>query len=127
MVKFDIKSPQERIGIVKGTVHKNGKLGFSSGAAEMMNLGKNRYFQVATNSEDASDENIYMIEAKEGDGRAFKVGKAGSYYYLRIKNVLDEMNVNYEKEKIIYDIIKVDDQDIWYYKLKRRKTINRKE
>ncbi|MBL6445383.1 hypothetical protein JMN32_03635 [Fulvivirga sp. 29W222] len=127
MLEFDIKSPQDTLGVVKATVHKSGKLGFSSGAIKMLGLENegHRYYKVATNKADSEDDSLYLIVASKGEEDVFKASKAGQYYYLRVKHVLDEMTVDYKNEKVIYDIRKVEEKEIKYYKLTRRKPISR--
>jgi len=128
MIKFDIKSPQDKVGVVKASVHKNGKLGFSAGAAKLLDLDKDKRFYVATNAEDSEDKNLYLLEAKEIDEKSFKVNKAGQYYYMRIRHILDEMGVDYRQGGIIYDIVTVQQLDEEkYYKLIKRKATSRKE
>jgi hypothetical protein len=107
MVKFDFKVPAESYGSLKATVHKDGKLGFSSGAENLLNLSKDEsYFLVATNAEDSTDKSLYFLPAKKGDVNVFKASKAGNYYYMRIKHILDEMGIDYETSRVIYDIKK---------------------
>ena len=125
MVNFNIKSPQDQIGVVKASVHRNGKLGFSSGAAKKLNLTPETRFLVATNADDPDDKNLYLIEDKQGNEKGFKVSRAGQYYYMRIKHVLDEMGIEYRNGGLIYDIVKVDEQERTYLKLIRRKPISR--
>jgi len=39
------------------------------------------------------------------DPRAFKVNKAGNYFYINPKPLLDELGLNYKQNNIIYDMI----------------------
>ena len=39
-IDLEFYSPKDNFGTVKATVHKTGKLGFSSGAAKMLELEK---------------------------------------------------------------------------------------
>ncbi|MEQ8905145.1 hypothetical protein [Ekhidna sp.] len=121
MIKFDIKEPQESIGVVKATVHKNGKLGFSSGAAKRLKLDSQNYFQVATNADDPDDDNLYLIPSHEGADKVFKVSKAGAYYYMRIKHILDDAGMDYREEKIIFDIVNMEQDGMTFYKLTKRR------
>lgn len=126
MIKFDFKSPQDTTGVIKATVHKSGKLGFSSGAMKKLKLDENRYFRIATNAADPEDENIYLVEANEGEDDVFKANKAGKYYYIRIKHILDELDIDYKDDRVIYDIKREETEDgTTYYKLTRRKPIRR--
>lgn len=115
------------MGLVKATVHKDGKLGFSSGAMAKLDLGEDTYFRVATNADDPEDRSLYLVRAQAGDEEAFKVNKAGQYYYMRIKHVLDELDIDYKDGKVIFDIKKVENGDLSYFKLIRREPISKKK
>lgn len=126
MINFKYQKPEGRTGAVKATVHKDGKLGFSSSASKVMGLDKNRRFKIATNADEESDTNLYFLVVEEEDREGvFTIAKAGSYYYVRVKHILQQMNIEYEKEKVIYDIRKVLDHDnnLSYYQLERRDPI----
>ena len=125
MINFDFKSPQDSIGVVKATVQKSGKLGFSSGAAKRLDLENHRYFQVAMNANDPEDKCLYLIPSQEGVQNVFKASKAGAYYYLRIKHILDDAGIDYRDKRIIYDIVKMDQEGSTFYKLTRRKPMSR--
>eukprot|EP01026_Neomeris_dumetosa_P074084 TRINITY_DN76854_c0_g1_i4.p1 TRINITY_DN76854_c0_g1~~TRINITY_DN76854_c0_g1_i4.p1 ORF type:complete len:128 (+),score=16.57 TRINITY_DN76854_c0_g1_i4:98-481(+) len=120
-MKFKIESPIVGRSVIKATVHKDGKLGFSSAAANYIGLDKNRHFKVATNGEDPLDENIYLIPSNKEDEQAFKANKAGKYYYLRIKHILDKYKVNYKEERTIYDIVEGKEEEMIFYTLKKKK------
>jgi len=125
MLRFDIKSPKDTIGVVKATVHKNGKLGFSSGAMKVLGLDVNRYWRVATNADDIEDDSLYLLPAQEGEESVFKASRAGQYYYMRIKHLLDEMEIDYGNQKVIYDILKKEQEGMIFYKLNRREPRSR--
>ncbi|MEP3386577.1 MAG: hypothetical protein ABJO02_00230 [Reichenbachiella sp.] len=121
MLKLEFKSPQSATGVVKATVHKSGKLGFSSGAAKVLGLSTDSRFKVAVNTADEEDKNLYLVESEGDDKELFKVSKAGQYYFIRIKHILDEMGVDYRDGRIIYDIVNEENEGMKYYKLVRRK------
>lgn len=127
MINFKFKSPQEKGGLVKATVHRDGKLGFSAGAATKLDLSENTYFRVATNADDPKDESLYLVKATAEDEDVFKVNKAGEYYYMRLKHVLDELDIDYRDGKVIYDIKKMENGELSYFKLIRRAPISKKK
>ena len=122
-MKFKYENPISSRSVIKATVHKDGKLGFSTGAAEFMELVSNRYIKVATNAEDSTDDNLYLVLSDAEESGVFKVNKAGKYYYLRIKHILDRYKMDYKEEKIIFDIEENKEEDMIYYTLKKRKPI----
>ncbi len=124
-MKFNYETPVKRRSRVKATIQKNGRLGFSSGAAQVMQLDVNMHYKVATNAEDDEDDCLYLISANEDDDKVFKANKAGEYYYLNLKYMFDRKGIDYEHEKVIYDITEEVDNELRYYKLKRRTPITR--
>lgn len=123
MIQFSYVDPKASKGVVKATTHKSGKLGFSSAAANMMNLTVETYFRVAFNAADLEDENLYLVLTDAQDDLAFKANKAGEYYYLSIKHVLDERDIDYKNDKVIYNIKLQEQQGIRYYELKPREKL----
>ena len=120
MIDFDDFSPSDDIGIVKATVHQNGKIGFSDGARKLLELENNRYYRVSKNASDAADTNLYLIPTVETDEKAFKVSKAGDYFYLRVKHILDKLGIDYKENRVTFDIKEQIAENSKYYKLKMR-------
>ncbi len=121
MIEFTFFEPDSDLGVVKATIHKTGKLGFSSGAAKKLKLEKTRYFKIGRNASDETDKSIYMIAATSNDKTAYKVSKAGEYFYLRIKNIIDALQYDYLNDSVIFDIREIDEEPNNYYKLSKRK------
>lgn len=117
---LDFFESSSKYGVVKATVHKTGKLGFSSGANKFMKLAEIDYFNIGTNKKDPEDQSIYLVPIQEETDRSFKVVKAGDYYYVTIKNVLRDLKIDYKNETVIFDIDEEDVNDITIFKLTRR-------
>jgi len=120
MVNIKFYNAKENSVIVKATTHKSGKIGFSTGAKNLMKLEANRYFKVGVNSDDSSDKSLYLQPVQKDEEGAFTVNKAGSYYYLRVKQILDDMKVKYEESGIIYNIKEIEIEQDKYYVLTPR-------
>ena len=121
LFEIDFFEPEDDYGVVKAAVHKTGKLGFSSGAAKKIDFENNRYFKIGKNKADLEDKAIYMLNSGEIDKSAYKVSKAGDYYYLRIKNIIDSLGYDYINESVIFNIQEMEGDGDIYYKLIRRK------
>jgi hypothetical protein len=109
----------------KATVHASGKLGFSSDAIEYLEITEGKAIQFAQNAEDDNDINLYAVihdSLQEGD---FRLSKAGKYFYVSTKNMFDNLNIDYKRTKIIYDLVKTDNEGIQIIKMIRRE-INKK-
>jgi hypothetical protein len=107
---------------IKCSIHKSGKIGFSGNAIEKLHIGENKSVSIGSNKEDEGYDVLYMkINKDEVDG-AFSINKAGEYYYINTKNLFDKLGIDYRKEKIIFDIVKLENEnsDENIYKLIKR-------
>jgi len=118
LIQFE--DPNKSGGVVKATIHKTGKLGFSAAAQDYLSLGDDSYFKIGFNNQDNADESIYMVPSIDADG-AFKVAKAGGYYYLNLKYIFDKKEIDYQNQTYIYDIKKQSSNNVEYFILKKRK------
>ncbi len=118
-MKFKILDPKDNVE-AKCSIHKSGKLGFSSGAAKKLSLETDRFFHVAINEEDPNDDSLYLIRANELEEKAFNVLKAGEYFYLNLKHLFEQMGLKYQSESISYTVREVKEEDMAYYHLMRR-------
>jgi len=120
MVELEFFDSSTKYGVIKATVHKTGKLGFSSGASKYMNLDNIKYVNIGFNKSNQEDRCLYIVETNEETDKTFKIVKAGDYYYVFIKNILKQLNIDYKNESVIYDIEKMTGEDNLIYKLCRR-------
>lgn len=125
-MKIKFFNPNSLDRNLKATVHKSGKLGFTVDAANKMDLKPTKSAAVGMNEEDSSDTSLYIIIYDEQTEGAFKVAKAGDYYYLNLKSLFDTLKINYKTQSVIYDISEeqIDGQKI--FKLSKREN-NKKE
>lgn len=114
------EDPSKIGGSIKAAIHKTGKLGFSSGAEDFMKINDESYFKIGFNNNSDSDETIYIINSDTEDG-AFKVSKAGAYYYVNLKNVFDRRGIDYKNKSYIYDIRKENSEATEFFILTKRK------
>lgn len=113
------EDPNKVGGSIKATIHKSGKLGFSSGAEGFMTIKEGVFFKIGFN-ESGDEGNIYMVSVDTEDG-AFKVSKAGQYFYINLKNVFDKRGIDYKNKSYIYDIRKERNEGVEYFILTKRK------
>ena len=119
-MKINFYKPKITTGNIKCTIHKNGKMGFSRQAIHKLKINENNHAKIGFNAENKNDKNIYLIIQDHKDEETFKINKAGDYYYINTKYLFDDLNIDYIRKKIIFDIqeIKVDGNTI--YKLNKR-------
>jgi len=107
---------------LKATAHKSGKLGFTMEAANKLNLEYQDCAKIAINEGDSTDKSLYVVFSPSEVEGAFKVSKAGEYYYLNTKHLFDSLGIDYKAESVVYDIVKYDGEDraVELYTFKRR-------
>ncbi len=116
-MEINFWKPTVSAGVIKATIHKSGKLGFSQPAIEKLELTKNSYVMIGTNKLQNDDRAIYLKIARESDELVLKVNKAGQYYYLNTKDFFNENNIDFNKKKIIYDIVDISEDNEKLFKL----------
>lgn len=125
-MKLNYWKPNIAGGKIKLTVHRSGNMGFSKPAIERMHIDETNYVKLATNAQDTKDNNLYLLITNKEDENSLKVNKAGDYYYLNTKSFFNEMNIDYKKKKLIYDVVEVNYEGETIYKLIKRE-IERKK
>jgi hypothetical protein len=127
MTNLDMEffEPEEKYGSIKATVHKSGKLGFSQGAAKLIDFEANKMFKIGRKKVDSglNVDILYMIPVQHKDEMTFTALKAGGYYYLKTKRLLTQLGIDYrnESETVSFDIDEINDGANKYFKLVRRK------
>ena len=112
---------------IKCSIHANGKLGFSESASKKLELDIGKSIQIGRNEEDKSDENLYALVHNYVMDGAFKVNKAGDYYYLNTKPLFDKLGVDYRSKRIIYDIIEFEYNGTMMFKFIKRELPKKKK
>jgi hypothetical protein len=122
MFEFDFFKPKAAEARAKLTVHKNAKMGFSAAAEKLMNLVDWKWCAFAKDKNESDSRIIYLIKTDRADDVAFTVAKAGDYYYINGKSLLDDLRIDYtdETKRIIFDITPVDNNGQTVYKLTKR-------
>jgi hypothetical protein len=124
-IKFH-KPPQNE-GNIKMTIHFNGKTGFSEAAVKMLNIDETSYIMLGYDDTNKQKGIEYLAALSTKDETAYKLHKAGKYYYLNTKRLYDGLNYEYTKKKYIFDIVDANQSynGIKLYKLNMRE-IDRK-
>ena len=119
-IKLKFFNPQTVDKNIKATVHKTGKLGFTIEAAKKLDLNVGMSMKIAINDGDEVDTNLYGVLYNTIEDESFKVYKAGKYYFLNLKPLLDTIKLDYKKHTYIYDIVEEKIQGIDFFVFKRR-------
>jgi RIO-like serine/threonine protein kinase len=126
-MEINFWKPTTSAGVIKATIHKSGKLGFSQAAIDKLELSQNTYLMVGTNKENKKDSSIYLAISRESNEMAIKVNKAGNYYYLSTKDFFNEIGVDFKNKSIIYDIVDISTESEKLYKLIPREKDRKKK
>lgn len=125
-MKIRFLSPQNLERNIKATIHKSGKMGFTIEAANKLGLSTDKSVSIGINEDDENDKNFYVVVNNSKTRDAFSVLKAGDYYYLNTKPLLDSLKIDYLNNNISFDIEEqeIENQDIYIFKRrdKERKT-----
>lgn len=120
-MKIKFFNPDSLDKNLKATVHKSGKLGFTVDAAKRLKLETNKSAAIGTNEDDPIDDSLYIIIYNEVRSGAFRIAKAGQYYYINLKALFDALKINYKQESVVYDISEEPFGDEMVFKFSRRK------
>lgn len=129
MLDIEFFEPEDKYGSIKATVHRSGKLGFTQGAAKLIDFEANTMFKIGRKKTDTGSNSdiLYMIPVKDKDDMTFTVLKAGGYYYLKTKRLLTQLGIDYraaDGESVSFEIDEINENGNKYYKLIKRKKRN---
>ena len=105
---------------LKATIHSSGKLGFTEVTARELGFGDNSFVKFAQDNDDKTI--LYLINNTSQDDEAFRVCKAGRYFYINTKIMFDSLDVDYKSKTVIFDLVRVKVADGDVYKLNKRTT-----
>ena len=91
--------------VLKVTIQKSGKLGFSGDTATAMDLDTNTSF--LTGKDESIKADLIMVKIKEPNPDAFQVRKSGQYYFLDTTALFDLLRYNYKSgSNIFFDVVR---------------------
>lgn len=124
-MKLNFINPTSLDKNLKASIHKSGKMGFTIEAANKMKLSPGKSLSIATNGDDETDNNLYIVVNDKKQVDAFPVLKAGAYYYLTTKELFKKLDIDYEKNSVSFDISStdIDGMEVFIFKtgIKERK------
>lgn len=89
-------------------IHASGKLGFNSDAAKFMNLEDLPSYVVATSYSEQGKFKVFFIDSMISSDidtpPPIKVAKAGKYYYVHFVNILNQLKIDYKRNRFAFDI-----------------------
>jgi hypothetical protein len=95
---------------IKATIHLSGKLGFNSNALKKINIDENKFIKIGQGDDFEKNNILYMLVCNEEDEETFKISKAGEYFYANTKALFDFLLIDYQRNKVIYDITELSNE-----------------
>ena len=121
--KLEIIDGERLSKTAKATVQSTGRLNFTPETAAMMNITAESTIVLFK----AGERDLGAIVKPGEDRRGFKVKKTGPYFYIQLKNYLDEKGVDYKgSTTVVFDITKLDEvyEDLPLFKMVRRDIVH---
>lgn len=114
---------------LKATIQATGKLGFTDETAKELGLSSQTYIKLGTDEDDPGV--MYLVVLQEEDDDAFKVCKAGDYFYLPTSVLFMSLGYDFKSKTIIFDITRAKELDNKFngkvYKLNKRESDKKKK
>lgn len=89
-------------------------------AARELGFGDDSFVKFAQDDDDKTI--LYLINNAPQDDEAFRVCKAGNYFYVNTKIMFDNLNIDYKSKRVIFDLIRAKEVGGDVYKLNKRIT-----
>ena len=80
--------PIKKIGVLKLSTQKSGKIAFSKQLERELNLLENRFLKIGVDN----FNNVFFKVQKTTDDETFKISKRGAYFYLEYLELLNILN-----------------------------------
>lgn len=87
---------------LKATIQSSGRLGFTEETAKELNLAEMGYIKLGCFEQEP--DIMYLIPCESADEDAFKVCKAGAYYYLPTSALFLALDLDFKTKTIMFDI-----------------------
>lgn len=107
-------------GVIKCTLNKDGRMGFSSSAVKKLSLPQFKFAKIALDEDKKRSTDLYLFLTNEEDGDTMKIYSAVGYYNLRTKRIFDDLKFDYRNKKYIFDIREMEFEGKNIYKLEKR-------
>ena len=118
-MRLKFHSPKDIKKVAKATIHKSGKLGFTTEAESLLKLNVGKYLKIATDEEN-TDDDLYIIVTEMKADDVFPVLKAGAYYYINAKGLFRELKLNYTTQRVVFDIEEMEYEGKVIFKFTKR-------
>lgn len=105
---------------LKCTIQKTGKLGFTETTIKELKIDEKKGVKIGEATDENGKKCLYLMITESADPAAFKVNKAGAYYYVNTKALFDKLSYNYTDVNIMFDMVEIESENSNVYKLLKR-------
>lgn len=114
---------------LKVTIQATGKLGFTDDTAKELELSTHTYIKLG--GDESEPDVMYLVVLQEVNDDAFKVCKAGDYFYLPTTVLFLSLGYDFRNKTIIFDLTRAKEFDEEFggkvYKLNKRESDKKKK
>lgn len=91
------------------TIQRTGKIGFSDFTQKKLRINENMSIKIGIEGTKELFDFLFLQLIDIVEPKAFKVNKAGNYFYINPKPLLDELGIEYKNKNIMYEMIIIDE------------------
>ena len=102
-----ILSIKDYSGKLRASVQMSGRFGFSEETAKVLQLQDRMSIKFAQDD----DETLFCSVPEGEDADAFKVRKAGRYFYVPTDVLFSSLGIDYKKYNILFSLVRDPDKD----------------
>ena len=122
---FKFFDAEEYTSNLKCTIQKTGKIGFSEFTQKMLGIKEGMSIRIGVDGTKDNYKSLLIKLLDTIEKNAFKVNKAGNYYYINPKPLLDELDIKYKEKSLMYDMVIADEKERIYKLVKREGKVSK--
>jgi hypothetical protein len=101
------------------TIQKTGKMGFSEYTQSKLGINETISIRIGIDGQRGNYKNLIMQLLSTLESSAFKVNKAGNYFYINPKPLFDELGIDYKTRNVLYEMIALNEEKRIYKLIKK--------
>jgi hypothetical protein len=101
------------------TIQRTGKMGFSEFTQVKLQLKEGMSIKIGIDGSREDYKHLLLKLMNTVDETAFRVNKAGNYYYINPKPLLDELGIEYKSRNVLYEMVCLDETERIYKLVKK--------
>src|SRR5438552_15135961 len=99
--EFVFFDAREYTSNLRCTIQRSGKIGFSDFTQKKLKIDEKKSIRIGIEGSKDNYEHLLLQVLDTAELNAFKINKAGNYYYINPKALLDELGLKYKTKNIM--------------------------